>query len=321
MNNLKNKNIFVTGATGLVGSHLVEKLLDMSPNKIICLIRSHDPKSYFYSNGFDKKVVSVFGDLNDKERIFNIITKYEINDIFHIAAQAIVPTAYINPYEVLTTNILGTINILEAARLTPNIQSIVVASTDKAYGKDCIDATEDQALTGDHPYDVSKSCTDLIALAYHNTYNMPITVSRFGNIYGPGDLNFNRIIPGIFKSAILNQELQIRSDGKFIRDYVYVKDVVDGYIALAEKINISKGQAFNFSTGYNFSVLNLIDKIKKIIDKKINFKIINNQKNEIPEQSLNYKKAEKLLEWKAKYTFENSIQETFKWYKNYFKLI
>ncbi len=315
MSNLTNKNILVTGATGLVGSHLVESLLLLKPSKIVCLVRSCDPSSYFYLNKLNKSVVCAYGDLNDKERVINIVTKYEVDYIFHIGAQAIVPTALVNPYEVISTNIMGTVNILEAVRMSPRVKALVVASSDKAYGKDCVDAMEDNSLAGDHPYDVSKSCTDLISLAYHNTYKLPVTVSRFGNIYGPGDLNMNRIIPGIMKAVLENDILELRSDGTFVRDYVYVKDVVDGYIQLAEQINKSKGQAFNFSTGYNFSVLDLIEKIGETLGEKVNFKIANNQKNEIPAQSLNYTKAEKILGWKAKNSFEESIKETYNWYR------
>jgi len=319
MSNLTKSNILVTGATGLVGSHLIERLLAMDVGRIVALSRSRDPEAYFFKNNFDTKIVMAHGDLKDKERIADIITKYEINHIFHIAAQPIVPTAFINPYETLATNIMGTVHIFEGARMSPYIKSIVVASSDKAYGKDCAAALEDQPLRGDHPYDVSKSCTDLLALAYAKTYDLPVTVSRFGNIYGPGDLHFNRIIPGIMKAAIGNEVLEIRSDGTFKRDYVYVKDVVDGYICLAQQIDKAKGEAFNFSSGFNFSVLDLIGKVSAVIGKKIEHKIVNNQKNEIPEQSLNFDKVEKMLGWKSKYSFEQGILETMEWYKAYFE--
>lgn len=317
MSKLKSKNILVTGATGLVGSHLVEKLLELDPSEIVCLNRSHDPKSYFYLNNLDKKVTSAIGDLKDKERIFDIVSKYEITHIFHVAAQPIVPTAFINPYETFATNIMGTVHILEAARQCPKVEAIVVASSDKAYGKNCDDAVETNSMAGDHPYDVSKSCTDLIALTYHNTYGLPVTVSRFGNIYGPGDLNFNRIIPGICKANIENNELEIRSDGTFIRDYVYVKDVVDGYITLAENIDRSKGQAFNFSSGQNYSVIDLIKKIGQVLNIDIKYKILNEQKNEIESQSLNYEKAKNILGWDSKHSFVEGVKETYQWYKEF----
>ncbi len=319
MSNLFNKNIFVTGATGLVGSHLVWRLFELNPSKIVCLCRSKDPSSLFYSEKMDEKVISSYGDLKDKERIFDLISKHEINYIFHVAAQPIVPTALINPYETLYTNIMGTVNVLEAARMCPNIQAIVVASSDKAYGKDCLMVEENHPLSGDHPYDVSKSCADLISQTYAKTYGLPVAISRFGNIYGPGDLNFNRIIPGIMKAVAEDSVLKIRSNGQFKRDYVYVKDVADGYICLAENIEKIKGEAFNFSSGQNYSVLDLIEKISKIIGAEIKFEIVDNQKNEIPEQSLNFEKAEKMLCWKSKYSFEDGIKEMYEWYRQYFK--
>ncbi|HSR89237.1 MAG TPA: GDP-mannose 4,6-dehydratase [Candidatus Udaeobacter sp.] len=315
MSKLKGKNILVTGGTGLVGSHLVERLLSMDTGRIVVLSRSRDPQAYFFKNKFDSKVIMANGDLKDKERIADIITKYEVNFIFHIAAQPIVATAFVNPYETLATNIMGTLHILEAARMSPRINGVIVASSDKAYGKDCLSALETQPLRGDHPYDVSKSCTDLLALTYAKTYNLPVTISRFGNIFGPGDLNFNRIIPGIMKAIIKNEVLELRSDGTFTRDYVYVKDVVDGYICLAEQMDKAKGEAFNFSSGFNFSVLELIKEVSKIAGKKVEYKIVNNQKNEILKQSLNFSKAEKILGWKSKYSLKRGVLETLAWYK------
>lgn len=317
MSHLTGKNILVTGATGLVGAHVAEKLLSLQPAQVVCLTRSANPYGYFVERNLSQKVVSAYGDLKDKERIFDIVTKYETNYIFHIAAQPIVATAFVNPYETLATNIMGTVHILEAARQSPHIEGVIVASSDKAYGKDCILATEDHALAGDHPYDVSKSCADLIALTYAKTYGMPVVVSRFGNIFGPGDTNFNRIIPGMMKALLTGEELKIRSDGKFVRDYVYVKDVVEGYMSLAENIATVKGQAFNFSSGYNFSVVELLEKVSGTLGQKIDYTILNTQKNEIPAQSLNYSKAETVLGWHPNYTFEQAVQETWVWYQHY----
>ncbi len=308
----------MTGATGLVGGHLTEKLVEMGANVHITY-RSFNPKSYFAGKKLDEKVIRAICDIKDFNRVFDVITRYEIEYIFHVAAQPIVGVAYLNPRETLDVNIMGTVNILEAARLSPIIKGIVIASSDKAYGKKCSNAKETEPMAGDHPYDVSKSCTDLIARTYANTYNMSLAVSRFGNIYGPGDFNFSRIVPGIMKAIIKNETLEIRSDGEFIRDYVYVKDVADGYIALMENMDKIKGEAFNFSTGYNFSVVETIRKIEKILGEKCNYKILNTQKNEIPFQSLNFEKVTKVLGWKSKYTIEEGIVETFNWYKEYFK--
>jgi CDP-glucose 4,6-dehydratase len=316
--NLKNKNILVTGAAGLVGSHLVEKLLELKSN-VIGTVRSENPNSYFIEKKLDKKIITVVCDIKDKERILDIIVKYEIDHIFHIAAQPIVTTAFVNPYETFQTNIIGTINILEASRINSNVKSIIVASSDKAYGKECKNVNENSPLRGDHPYDVSKSCTDLISFTYFKTYLTPVSVSRFGNIFGPGDLNFNRIVPGIFKSIILNVPLIIRSDGKFKRDYLFVKDAVNGYLALSENINKTAGEAFNFGTEDNYSVTELIKEIENILGLKCDYKIINSQINEIPFQSLDYSKAKKLLGWKCSNSFDESIKITYDWYLKFFK--
>ena len=318
MSRLINKNILVTGATGLIASHLVEALVKIKGVHIVCLVREKDPRSYFYHKDLDEKVVCVYGDLNDKERVANIVTKYEINYIFHLGAQAIVPTAFINPYETISTNVMGTTHVLEASRMSPHIEGVIIASTDKAYGKNCTNATEDYPMAGDHPYDASKSSADLISLAYHKTYGLPVAVSRFGNVYGPGDLNMNRIVPGIMKALITNTKLELRSDGSFIRDYVYVKDVVQGYVDLAEKIDKSSGEAFNFGSELNVSVLELIKKVELALDKKVRYSIKNNQKNEIPVQHLSTKKVQSILGWQGSYDFETSIKETYSWYVDYF---
>ena len=319
MSELQGKNILVTGGAGLVGGHVVEKLLSLGA-KVVVLDIVVKPKSYFEIQKLREKSKLVIQDVRDLAKLKELILAENISYIFHLAAQALVPLAYEDPVLTLDTNIMGTVNILEAARLIPTVKAVVVASSDKAYGKDCKDATEGQALAGDHPYDVSKSAADLICMAYFKTYGVPVTVSRFGNIFGQGDLNFDRIIPGIMNTAINGKVLEIRSDGSFKRDYVYVKDVVDGYICLAEQIDKAKGEAFNFSSGFNFSVLNLIDDISKIIGKKVEYKIVNNQKNEIPEQSLNFTKAEQMLGWKSKYTFADGVQETYRWYKQLLNL-
>jgi CDP-glucose 4,6-dehydratase len=315
-NQIEEKNVLVTGGAGLVGGHVVEKLLSLGA-RVFAIDIEVKPKSYFVSQKLQEKAKLTLQDVRDMAKLKELILTENISYIFHLAAQALVPLAYEDPALTLDTNIMGTVNVLEAARIISSVKAVIVASSDKAYGKDCVMAEENNPLAGDHPYDVSKSAADLICAAYFKTYGIPVTVSRFGNIFGPGDLNFNRIIPGIMKAAIKNEVLEIRSDGTFTRDYVYVKDVVDGYIQLAEQIDKAKGEAFNFSSGFNFSVLDLIKKTSEVIGKNVEYKIMNNQKNEIPEQSLNFEKAEKVLGWKSKYNFGLGILETFEWYKNF----
>jgi CDP-glucose 4,6-dehydratase len=278
-----------------------------------------EPKSYFASQKLSEKTTVLMQDLRDFEKIKRIISENKIEYIFHLGAQALVTLALDDPLPTLQTNVMGTIHVLEAARQLGTVKAIVVASSDKAYGKDCIDATEDQALNGDHPYDVSKTATDLISTTYFKTYGLPVVIARFGNIFGPGDLYFNRIVPGAMQALLKDEELEIRSNGKFRRDYLYVKDVADGYITMAEQVDSVKGHAFNFSTNWNYSVIDLLEKIGQTLDKKVKFKILDTQKNEIPEQSLNWEKAKKVLGWEPKFTLEQGITESYSWYKEMFK--
>jgi CDP-glucose 4,6-dehydratase len=311
---LSNKNVLVTGGTGLVGSHLTEKLLEIGSNVFVLDIVL-EPKSYFASQKLGDKAKVLMVDLRDFTGVKKVVAENKIDYIFHLGAQALVPLALEDPLETLNANVMGTVHVLEAARQLGTVTGILVASSDKAYGKDCINVKETQLLNGDHPYDVSKTCTDLISTTYFKTYGLPVAIARFGNIFGPGDLYFNRIVPGIMESLINNRELEIRSNGKFRRDYLFVKDVVEGYIKMAEHIGQIKGEAFNFSTNWNYSVVDLIKKVGQILGQEVKYKILDSQKNEIPEQSLNWNKAKKVLGWEPKYTFEQGIKETFEWYK------
>ena len=314
----KEKNVFVTGATGLVGSHISERLISLGAN-VIALVRSKNPKSYFYSEGLDKKVVISYGDLKSFDKLYDIITRYEVDIIFHLAAQPIVTKAILNPLETFKTNIMGTVNILEAARRAESIKSVIVASSDKAYGKSLtLPYKEEMPLIADAPYDISKSCADLISLSYAKTYNMPIAVIRCGNIFGPGDLNFDRIVPGTIKAGITNSVLNIRSDGKMIREYIYIEDVVNAYIMVGERIEKAKGEAFNVGSGEKLRVLEVVEKISKIMKKKIKIKILNIAKNEIPEQYLSSEKIKKMIGWKCLNSFDEGIKKTIPWYKKLF---
>lgn len=319
MEKLKGKNILVTGGTGFVGSHLVEELLKAGAHVVIPY-RSVDPSSYFVTQGLGQHTVLAYGDLKDFDRTFEIVTKYEIEYIFHLAAHAIVPTAYINPRETIMSNVVGTTNILEAARLHPGIKGIIIASSDKAYGKSKKAYKETDPLRGDHPYEVSKSAADMIAYAYFKTYKLPVVITRFGNIYGPGDLNFNRIIPGIIKSLITGNTLLVRSDGTYKRDYVYVKDVASAYLFLLRHFDRINGESFNISYGGSVSVLTLIKSMEKIFNKKVHFKILNSAINEIAKQHLDYSKI-KRLGWTPSYKLSTSLRETYAWYLQHAKLI
>ncbi len=311
----KDKNVFVTGATGIVGSHIVEKLISLKAN-VVTLLRSRDPKSYFYTERLEEKTIVAYGDLKDFDRVNDVINRYEIEYVLHLGAQPIVAHATSNPLETLRTNIDGTLHILEAVRRSQTVKGLVVASSDKAYGESIkLPYTEEMPLQADAPYEVSKSCADLISLSYAKTYSLPVTVTRFGNIYGPGDLNFNRIIPGAIKAGLRDEILEIRSDGKPIREYLYVEDAAYGYLALAENIQKTRGEAFNFGSGEHLRVLEVVERVEKIIGRKIKTKILNIAKNEIPEQYLSSEKIRKLLGWKAQYNLEKGLKITVPWYE------
>lgn len=314
-NKFFGKNVLVTGGTGFVGSHLVEELLKQGAN-VVTTFEYTDPLSYFMVKGFDKKVIMAQVDVADFDGVMDLVTKFEIDYIFHLAAQAIVTTAYSNPRKTILSNVMGTTNILESARLYPKVKAIVVASSDKAYGKLASGQyIETDPVKGDHPYDVSKSATDLISNMYFKTYGVPVVITRFGNIYGEGDNNFSRIIPGIMMSLLKNETLELRSDGKAVRDYLYVKDVVKGYLMLAQKVDEVKGEAFNFGSNDTLSVIELIKEIEKALKVKVPYKILNITKNEIPYQSLNYDKIKK-LGWKNESLVSKTSKGIFNWYRN-----
>jgi CDP-glucose 4,6-dehydratase len=315
----ESKNVFVTGASGLVGSWLVKELLEKKAN-IFILMRDRIPTSELALSGNINKVVVVDGSLENYKTLLQAFKENKIDTCFHLGAQTIVQTAARSPLSTFETNIKGTWNLLEAARLS-NIRAVVVASSDKAYGDSpTLPYTEDMPLLGSNLYDVSKVCTDLIAATYHNTYGLRVCISRCGNIFGGGDLNFNRIVPGTIKSLLKDETPIIRSDGTLIRDYLYVKDAVSAYLALGEQTELVEGQAFNFGTNKPLSVMELTQQIMGAVGKQIKPKILNQAKNEIQSQYLSSEKAHKTLKWSPKYSLKEALQETVEWYKNFLKL-
>ncbi|MCX6732303.1 MAG: GDP-mannose 4,6-dehydratase [Candidatus Roizmanbacteria bacterium] len=308
-------NVLVTGGTGFVGGHLVEELLNLKANVTVVDI-SIDKKAYFFSKNFQKKTTVIQLDICNYKKLEKLVKDYKIDFIFHLAAQALVEEAYNNPKYTLENNIVSTINVLEVVRTNKNIKGVVVASSDKCYGKLHKEHyVETDPLSGDHPYDTSKSVTDLVSSTYYSTYKIPVIITRFGNIYGEGDLNFSRIVPGIMRTIIKGEQLELRSDGTYIRDYLYVKDVVHGYILLAQKMEELKGQAYNFGSDETLSVIELIKLVEKELKQKIGFTILNSAKNEIPYQSLDCTKIKKDIQWKQEYSFSSTINNIFSWYK------
>lgn len=321
MNLWRNHFALVTGATGLLGSWLVEELLSKDAN-VVCLIRDWVPKSRLVYSGLIDKVHVVRGDLEDYQVILRAINEYEVDTVFHLGAQTIVGTASRSPLSTFESNIKGTWNLLEACRQCSKlVKRVIVASSDKAYGAHAkLPYTEDTPLQGRFPYDVSKSCTDLLALSYFFTYEVPIAITRCGNLFGGGDLNFNRLVPGTIRSAFMNEAPIIRSDGKFVRDFIYVVDAINAYIKLAEKLPDDRfvGQAFNFSYERPVSVLELVNLILKQMEKTTLVpKILNEASREIHKQYLDCTKARNLMNWEPKYNLDEGLTNTISWYHDW----
>lgn len=317
-----SRRVFVTGATGIVGSWLVKELLEKGAN-VVALIRDADPQSELYRSGDINKISVVNGSLEDFYALKRVLNELEIETVFHLGAQTIVGAAYRDPFHTFEVNIRGTYNLLEACRLQSDlVKRVVVASSDKAYGdSEILPYTEDMPPLGRHPYDVSKSCTDLIAQTYYHTYKLPIIIARCGNIYGGGDLNWSRIIPGTIQNLFAGNRPIIRSDGTFIRDYIYVKDAVNAYMLMAEALDRSEvqGEAFNFSPAQPRTVIEIVNTIRQLMNKeKIEPLILNQAKAEIRDQYLSSEKAEKVLGWFPLYSLEKGLSETIVWYEKFF---
>jgi CDP-glucose 4,6-dehydratase len=316
----KDRNVFITGCTGLLGSWLTKSLVEKNAN-VVGLVRDSVPGSELNSIGLNKKINIVYGNVEDYFLLERALNEYEIDTVFHLAAQTIVTIANRNPLSTFETNIKGTWSILEACRRSPTVKRIVVASSDKAYGDQVkLPYDETTPLEGRHPYDVSKSCADLICRAYYETYGLPICVTRCGNFYGGGDLNFNRIIPGTIRSILNGQEPVIRSDGRSIRDYFYIEDGVEAYMMLAEKMDDPKicGEAFNFSNEQKISVMEIVNSIIEAMGSDQKPLVLNQASNEILFQYLSAEKARKMLGWKSQYTPKEGLRRTILWYKDYF---
>ncbi|MES9768720.1 MULTISPECIES: GDP-mannose 4,6-dehydratase [Bacillus] len=315
------KNVFVTGCTGLLGSYLVKELIDQGAN-VTGLVRDQVPRSNLYQGSQFEKMNVVQGELEDMQTIERALGEYEIDTVFHLAAQAIVGVANRHPVSTFEANILGTWNVLEACRRQPLIKRVIVASSDKAYGdQEQLPYDEDMPLNGKHPYDVSKSCADLISHTYYNTYGLPVCITRCGNLYGGGDLNFNRIIPQTIQLVLEGKAPEIRSDGTFIRDYFYIEDAVKAYLLLAEKMEEKglAGEAFNFSNEIQLTVLELVDKILKAMSSELKPRILNQGTHEIKHQYLSAEKARKLLDWKPDYSIDEGLEKTIEWYREFFQ--
>lgn len=312
---------FVTGGTGLVGSWLVKRLVAAGAD-VICLVRDWVPQSELARTGLIEKVKVVRGDIRDREILERTLGEYEIDTVIHLAAQTIVTIANRNPVSTFETNIAGTWNLLEAARRSPKVKQLVMASSDKAYGdQEILPYDEKTPLQGQHPYDVSKSAADLIASTYAKSYDMPVAITRCGNFYGGGDLNWNRIIPGTIRSILRGQRPVIRSDGQYIRDYFYVEDGAAAYMLLAEQLAANpnlKGESFNFSNEIQVTVLEIVSKILRLMNSDLEPQVLNEASNEIRHQYLSAEKARRILDWHPLFNLDQALSSTIDWYKEFF---
>lgn len=310
----------VTGGTGLVGGWVVRRLLRAQAD-VVCLVRDWVPESEFVRGGLLQQVKTVRGDVCDQQLIERVCGEYEIDTVIHLAAQTLVPVANRNPVATFESNIGGTWALLEACRRSPKVKQIVLASSDKAYGDaEKLPYDENTPLQGRHPYDVSKSCADLIAQSYATTYGLPVAITRCGNFYGPGDLNWNRIVPGTIRSVLRGERPVIRSDGTHIRDYFYVEDGAAAYLMLAEKLAGDpslRGEAFNFSNETQVTVLELVEKLLDQMGSHLTPDVRNEASHEIKHQSLSAAKARDRLGWRPLFTLDEGLRKTVPWYSNF----
>lgn len=317
----RHKRVFVTGATGLLGAWLTDWLVQQQAD-VICLIRDHVPDSNFYRLGLHERAATVRGGIEDYDLLERVLNEYEIEVAFHLAAQTLVGIANRNPRSTFSANVTGTWNLLDASRRAPWVKAIVLASSDKAYGAQAsLPYREGAPLVGSHPYDVSKSCADLIGQMYWHSYRLPVGITRCGNFYGGGDLNFNRIVPGTIRSILNGERPVIRSDGTLIRDYFYIKDAVSAYVTLAEALLEGKavGQAYNFSNEQQITVVDLVHLISRLMNRSdLEPVLLNTAKNEIVHQYLSAEKSRGELGWKSSYSLDQGLQETITWYQDFF---
>ena len=316
-----DRPVLITGATGLVGSWLTRRLIKAQAD-VICLIRDWIPQSEMVRSGMIDSVKVVRGDICDRAFLERVLGEYEIDTVMHLAAQTIVGIANRNPISTFEVNIGGTWSLLEACRRSPKINQIILASSDKAYGdQEDLPYSEEAPLEGTHPYDVSKSCADLIAQTYANTYDLPVAITRCGNFYGGGDLNWNRIIPGTIRSVLNGERPIIRSDGMHIRDYFYVEDGAAAYMLLAEQLAMRtdklRGEAFNFSNEIQLTVLELVERVLSLLNVDLKPDIQNEANNEILHQYLSAEKARQVLDWEPEFDLGSGLLRTIDWYKEF----
>jgi len=308
----------ITGASGLVGGWLTRRLVELGAD-VVCLLRDWTPQSELLGTALSKRVKVVSGDVRDQAAMERVLGEHEIDTVFHLAAQTTVPVANRNPVSTFESNIAGTWSVLEACRRSPLVKQIVLASSDKAYGDhDETAYTEEAPLKGAHPYDVSKTCADLIAQSYAKTYGTPVVITRCGNFFGGGDLNWNRIVPGTIRSVLRGERPVIRTDGKLVRDYFYVEDGAIAYTTLAESLAQRpelRGQAFNFSNETPLTTLELVGRVLARMGSPLEPVVEGRPTAEIRTQRLSAKKARMALGWSPTFDLDGGLTRTIAWYE------
>jgi len=314
----QDRPVLVTGAAGFIGGWLTQELVQRGA-AVVCLVRDHVPHSLLSQPALWQKVTVVRGDLGDQALLERALGEYEVRTVFHLAAQTIVPIANRNPISTFETNVAGTWSLLEACRRSPAVREIVVASSDKAYGPSSeLPYREEHRLEGKNPYDVSKSCADLIAQSYAATYRLPLAITRCANCYGGGDENPSRLVPGTIRSVLQGERPVIRSDGRFVRDYLYVEDAAAAYLLLAEELAERPelvGEAFNFSNEAPLSVLEMVRAILRVMDSSLEPLILGEARGEITEQTLSAEKARRLLGFRPRFDLDEGLGRTIAWYR------
>ena len=316
----RDRPVLVTGATGLLGGWIVKALVELDAD-VVCLVRDWVPQSEVVRAGVLERVKVARGDVRDQAVLERVLNEFEIQTVLHLAAQTIVGTANRNPVSTFETNVAGTWAMLEATRRCPTVKQVVLASSDKAYGdQPNLPYTEDMPLQGRHPYDASKSCADLVGQSFAHVYGVPVAITRCGNFYGGGDLNWNRIVPGTIRSILRGTPPVIRSDGLFVRDYIYAEDAVQAYLFLAEKLAAMpelRGEAFNFSNESQVTVVDLVQRISSMMGSKLAPDIRNEASNEIRHQYLSAEKARRVLGWTPQFTLDSGLERTIAWYREF----
>jgi len=316
----RDRPTLVTGATGLVGAWTVRRLVALGAD-VVALVRDWVPQSELVRSKLIEQVRVVRGDVRDQKELERVLGEYEIDTVIHLAAQTVVGIANRNPISTFESNIQGTWALLEACRHSPLVKQIVLASSNKAYGTaESLPYDESTPLKGEHPYDVSKSCADLIARSYAVTFGLPVAVTRCGNFYGGGDLNWNRVVPGTVRAVLRDERPIIRSDGQYVRDYFYVEDGAAAYTLLAERISERReltGEAFNFSTGQRLTVVEIVSKVLKAMGSTLEPDIQNIASNEIREQYLDATRAKRDLGWAPMFTLDEGLRRTIEWYRKF----